>query len=423
MIVRVIAFACLAITSFAQSYSTNGDAQLKIYVDEALSSNPALKVSFARYRAALQRLPQVRSLPDPMFEFKKSFGSEVMLATMETTMLAVSQTIPWFGKLSDSEKVAAKEAAAVREQYEGGKAEIVRQVKSAYYDLAYIDRATAITEEDRRLLEQYEKLAEARYAQGLAPQQGVIKLQTEITDSVNRLESLSSQRADAESSLNALLNRTPASPIAKINLTTRPKVVVEPALLQKVADTQRPELLSALLQIERDEKRIDLARKQYWPDFTFGAGFGKMGEQPASTANMGSTNVYTVSAGINLPVHRRKYDAAVFEATEDKRASVEGYRSVLNSVNASVRSTGFRLQTLERQISLFEATLVPQSELALQSTIAGYSTGTLSVLDILDSERVLLNVRLGLAQLISDYMKSLAEMERAIGAPFPEEKP
>ena len=71
MIVRVIAFASLAITSFAQSYSTNGDAQLKIYVDEALSSNPALKVSFARYRAALQRLPQVRSLPDPMFEFKK----------------------------------------------------------------------------------------------------------------------------------------------------------------------------------------------------------------------------------------------------------------------------------------------------------------------------------------------------------------
>ena len=45
------------------------------------------------------------------------------------------------------------------------------------------------------------------------------------------------------------------------------------------------------------------------------------------------------------------------------------------------------------------------------------------MLDLLDSERFLLNMRLGLAQYISDYMKSLAEMERAIGAPFPEVTP
>ncbi len=131
MIVRFIAFACAALTGFAQSYSTNGDPQLKTYLDEALGSNPALRISFAQYRAALQRLPQVGSLPDPMFEFQKKFGSEVMLATMETTMLSVSQTFPWFGKLSDSEKVAAKEAAIAGEQYEARKAEIVRQVKTA----------------------------------------------------------------------------------------------------------------------------------------------------------------------------------------------------------------------------------------------------------------------------------------------------
>ena len=45
------------------------------------------------------------------------------------------------------------------------------------------------------------------------------------------------------------------------------------------------------------------------------------------------------------------------------------------------------------------------------------------MLDLLDGERVLLDVQLGLAQLDSDYMKSLAEMERAIGAPFPEVGP
>lgn len=422
MIVRAIAAVSLAATSFAQSYSTNGDAQLKFYVDQALGSNPAIKESFARYRAAIQRLPQVRSLPDPMLEFKKLFGNEVMLATMETTMFSVSQTFPWFGKLSLSEQIAAKEAVAAQEQYEARKAEVVRQVKSAYYDLAYVGRAIAITEENRGLLEQYEKLAEVRYTQGLSPQQGVIKLQTEITDIVNQLEALSSQRVDAEATLNALLNRAPASPAGKITIPSRPKIVIEPAQLQQIAVAHRPELLAAMLQIEGNEKRIDLARKQYWPDVTVGAGFGTMGEQPPSMANI-STKVYTLSAGINLPVHRRKYGAAVAEATEDRLGSVEGYRDLRNSVNASVRSIGFRLQTLERQISLFETTLLPQSELALQSTIASYSTGILTVLDVLDSERVLLDVRLGLVRLVSDYMKSLADMERAIGSPFPEGKP
>ena len=93
---------------------------------------------------------------------------------------------------------------------------------------------------------------------------------------------------------------------------------------------------------------------------------------------------------------------------------------MVNSVEASIRAIGFRIETLEEQISLFENTLLPQARQALRSTEAAYSTGTLEVLDLLDSERVLLNVRLTLAQFESDYMKALAEMERAAGSPFPE---
>ena len=121
---------------------------------------------------------------------------------------------------------------------------------------------------------------------------------------------------------------------------------------------------------------------------------------------------------VNIPLQRKKYDAAVAEATQDKIASREGYRSIVNSMEASIRAIGFRIETVERQISLFENTLLPQAEQALRSTEAAYATGSLGILDLLDSERVLLDVRLGLAKLNSDYMKSLAEMERAVGAPL-----
>ena len=134
-------------------------------------------------------------------------------------------------------------------------------------------------------------------------------------------------------------------------------------------------------------------------------------------------NVVSFNLGINLPVHRSKYDAEVAEATEAKLASTHGYQETVNAVESSIREVGFHIGTLREQMTLFNTTLIPQAQQSLQSAEAAYSTGSLGVLDLLDSERVLLEVRLGLAQLITDYMKSLADMERAIGSPFPEVKP
>ena len=438
MIYRLIVVSCFAAVSFAQSYSaesystqpysTNEDPQLALYLEQALDRNPAVRQSFARYRAALQRLPQVSALPDPVLGFTRFFRSPETRVGPQTTMLTLSQRFPWFGKLSDREKIAAKEAAAFREQHEARKDEVIRQLKFAYYDLAYIDRAIRIAEQDQALLEHYETLAQARYAQGVGLQQAVIRLQAEITRVRNRLEHLRSQRVSAEASLNTLLDLPARSPVGGIVLETRPGVEIHFDALTEIGRNHRPEVQAALLQIEKDEGRIHLARKNYWPDFTLGASFINVtGRSDASgllrPPSQNGKNIYSFTAGVNIPIRRRKYDAAVIEATEDRIGSREGYRSVLNSVEAAVRAVGFRIQTLEEQITLFERTLLPQAEQTLRSTETAYSTGTLGVLDLLDSERVLLEVRLGLEQLRSEYMKSLAEMERAIGAPFPQPGP
>jgi cobalt-zinc-cadmium efflux system outer membrane protein len=406
----------------------SGNAQLDQFVKDALDRNPGLRQSFARYQASLQQIPQVRSLPDPMLALTQYLRDPETRVGPQTTSLILSQQFPWFGKLSDKEKIAAKEAAVAQEQYEAQKDEAVRRVKIAYYELAYIDRALAITEEDLSLLQHYEILAQARYTQGIGLQQAVVKLQAEITRDQNRLDALRSRRVDAEASLNSLIDRAPDTPIPNIPPLEKPNPEISVARLYKIGRDHRPEVQAAFLQIEKDEERIQLARKSYWPDFTIGAGFTNVLQRsdPAgilSPPDQNGKNIYSVTVGINIPIRRRKYDAAVMEATEDKIGSREGYRNIVNNVEASVRAVGFRIQTLGEQISLFEGTLLPQAEQAMQSTEAAYSTGSLGVLDLLDSERVLLDVRLGLAQLNSDYLKELAEMERAIGAPFPEVKP
>jgi len=421
----VLVLSWLAIPALAQTYATNGDARLAATIDEALDRNPRVRESLARYRAALQRIPQVSALPDPMLEVKQF----VRTPDPQTTMLSFSQHFPWWGKRSDQGKVAAKEADFMQQMHEAEKAEIVRQVKLAYYYLGYLDRAVQITEEDQALLEHYETLAQARYAQGMGLQQEVVKLQAEITRDRNRFQELRRLRVDAEAILNRLLDQPAETPVSVVLLGTRPAVVLGGEDLSAVSRARRPEIHAALLQIEKDEKKVQLARRQYWPDVTLSFGMSNVkGRQDLAGGGLNSMpgegkNMYSFSVGLNLPLSRRKYDAGVLEATEDFLANREAYRDEVNQAETTIRSVEFQVRTIQEQLSLFESTLLPQAEQSLRSAEAAYTTGQLGVLDLLDSERVLLDVRLGLAQLHSEYMRSLAEMERAIGAPFPEVRP
>jgi len=425
MILRVLLLTAIALVSFAQSYTAQNDEQLKLYIEQALERNPAVRQSFARYRAAQQRMPQVSALPDPVLTLTQYLRTPETRVGPQTTMVSLTQKFPWFGKLSDREKIAAKEAAIFRERYEAQRAETVRQVKNAYYSLAYLDRAVTITEEDLSLLEHYETLARARYQQGAGLQQSVVKLQAETTRDRNRLKELNIQRVSVEAILNRLIDRPARSPVAQVGLGNRPKASIDYDKLFGIARQYRPEVIAALLGVERDEKRIQLAKRSYWPDFTLGASFvNVLGRGDAAGVSnppdQNGKNVWAVTGSVNIPIQRRKYAAGVIEATQDKIASREDYRDVVNTIESSVRDVGFRLETIEQQIALFEDTLLPQAQQSLESAESAYSTGTLGVLDLLDSERVLLNVRLGLAQFRSNYMISLANMERAIGTAFPE---
>ena len=180
-----------------------------------------------------------------------------------------------------------------------------------------------------------------------------------------------------------------------------PPAAIDYAQLYKAGRQNRPELAAALLGIERDEKRIELARKDYWPSFNVGASFVNVEPRSlmpgAAAIDQNGKNIYSFNLGINLPVHRASTTRRSPKPPSRKppRPTDIGTPSIWSkppfakSVSAS--------KPCASQISLFNNTLIPQAQQSLQSAEAAYSTGGLGVLDLLDSERVLLEVRLGLA--------------------------
>jgi outer membrane protein TolC len=398
---------------------------LRQYVGQALERNPSIQEVLARYRAALQRVPQVTALPDPVFGFSQAIRSVETRVGPQHNGFVLSQAFPWFGKLDLRGKVAVEEAASWYQLYRARQREVISQLKRTFYDLGYIDTAIQINEEERSLLEHYEGLAQTRYATGQGLQQAVIKIQAEITRVMDRLEILERQRVTLSANINTLVDRPPHDPVPGVERLSLPRVQLSLEELYALGEKNRQELKAAQALIERSERSIDLAKKNYWPDFVVSAGLVNVGDRgdPAGIAQPpldNGKNAFSLSVGINIPIWRDKYDAGVQEAAETLVAQRSSYANVLNEMEFSIRDQVIRLETLLEQVDLYENALIPQAEESLRSTEAAYETGQLGVLDLLDSERVLLNVRLVNARYYSDFLLALANLERAVGVKFPE---
>ncbi len=396
---------------------------LRAYVTQALERNPALLESRARYQAALRKAPQARALPDPVVTFTQALRSIETRVGPQRNSLTLSQAFPWFGTLDRRGQVAALEATALRHRHEAARRDLVARVKEAYYNLGYLDAALDLAAEGQSLVEHYETLARARYATGQGLQQEVIRLQAEISRILDHRRLLEGQRASLAARLNTMLDRPADEPVPKTLPLLRPDVAVDREDLQRLGEQRRHELMAAAALIEGSEQALELARMESRPDFVASVGVTRIGERDASPGVLlppdNGRNALTVSVGATLPLWSERYRAGIEEANDELRARGWRREAVRNAMEGDIADAIVRLETLDRQIDLLDTVLIPQTGEALRATETAYETGQLGVLDLLDSERTLIDVRTLRARYLSDLLIALSALERAVGAPVP----
>ena len=397
--------------------------ELRAYVDAAVERNPAVREAHALYEAARQRVPQVAALPDPVVSFTQALRSVETRVGPQLNSVTLTQAFPWFGTLELRGRVALLEATALGHLYEAARRDVIAQVKQAYYDLGYVDAALGLAREEQSLLEHYETLARARYATGEGLQQAVIRLQAEITGVVERRHLLERQRATLAARLNSLRDRPPEKPVPAVTALARPSVDLNREKLQRLGERNRHELRAASALIEGSERSIELARMSARPGFTASVGVTNVGrrDDPAGLPALpdNGKNALTVSLGVSLPLWSAKYRAGVEQANGELRAHTQQRAAARNVMRLEIEEGIVRLETLDRQIDLLDTVLIPQTEEALRATETAYETGQLGVLELLDTERSLIDVRSMRARYLSDVLIALTALERAIGTRVP----
>jgi outer membrane protein, heavy metal efflux system len=382
-------------------------ATLDDHLRYAALNNPGLEAAFNRWKATLARVPQVTALPDPRFSYKY-FVERIRTRTgSQRHGVGISQTFPWFGKLSERGGAALAEANAERERFELAKLRLVLRVKSAWYELYYLGRATAVLRENRDLVKQLEKVVRARYRAATGEHQDVIRSQIELHTLDDRLRALQELRVPLAARLNAALNRAPDAALALPTSIPDEKATVSDTALLASLRVGSPELRALRHRIAKEQRAVALAKKSYFPDVTFGLDFIDIN---------GGSDPVIASVSVNVPIWYRKYRAAEREARARLRAAALVSRERENTLAAEAKMMLYGLHDAERKIALYRDTLIPKATQSIKTTQKAYSSNKASFLDLIDAERIVLEFRLSHERARTDRALKLAELDALTGA-------
>ncbi len=398
---------------------------LRELVDEVLERNPGVAAAEARARAAAQRAPQVKALPDPIASLTAFLETPETRTGPQRLSAGIFQGFPWSGKLALKEQAALHAATALGAEVEAKRLKLVTEIRRLCYELSFLDRHQEITEEFRTHLLQHEEIARARYATGVGLGQGVVKLQAEITRVENKLLELEARRVSLIAQVNALRAREAGAPVPapRSLLSKAAEVQLDLDALVETALRFRPELTAADARIARTEALVRLAEKGYRPDFKVGFTYTVVDPRDDAPGRLqppegNGDDILAIQGGITLPIWRRKLTAGVEEAIELQTGEEEAKRDIVAAIEAAVGDLTQRAPLNWRQLRLMEDLLIVQAKEAVELVLAGYIAGTLNALDLLDAEHVLFEAHTAVARAQADYLVGLAELEGAVGGPL-----
>lgn len=383
-------------------------------IQAALSENPQIKAAEQEWQASLERIPQVKALPDPLLSYSH-FGQSIETRLgPQRNKISVSQMFPFFGKLSIKGDVAHSQAWIIEAQYRAVKADVMLKMKQAFFSLYWFDKALKISQEEKEVLQRLVRVAQKKYETGQATQQDVLKAQLEISKVLDKILLLKQGRKAIVAEMNALLNRPAETSVEIVDEVEVPGIQFELAELYEWAKESRPELIKVQHLIAKNEKSLKLAKKNYLPDFRVMFDYIDIGGGTTTSPEDGR-NAWMGSIGINIPIWRKKLRAAEAEEATKIKASENLYRNIENETLSRVNELFFEVKTIEEQIKLYQYSLLPQAEQSFKASEIGYLAGKVDFLNLLESERMILMIKTGYHKAISDLRKSLARLERIVG--------
>lgn len=377
---------------------------LEDYLRVAFFSNAELEARYHAWRAAIEQVPQDASFPNASVSFSYLFSGGAMKAWDRTTLGIANEpmtTIPFPTKLSTAGRRALEDARAAGLRFESAKFVLQEKVLGAYYDLALLGESLRLQEERVSLTDSLARLAHVRIAAGKARIEESLAAQTELDLERNELENLKARLTPTAAAMNALLGRPSDAlvPLPAALPTARTLLSTDAELLAFGAERNK-ELAALASDVAGRKEALDLARQAYLPDFSLSASFTGSASQ-------------TLGGMLTLPLRLEAIKASIAQARANLGAVQAARTQYARDLAATFVLQLATLRNDERQIELFEHTIIPRAQQAVEAARASYAAGRGAFAELIETQRTQNDARATAARVRIEREKALAAIESA----------
>ncbi len=406
---------------------------LEALVASALESHPSLDAVNRRIDAATARIPQAGALPDPtLMVGVMNLPLPDLDPSMEgMTMLGIEygQRLPPRGLRGVMEAEARAEVGISEAEREILRWELRTRLSEAYFELLLVEEALEVHHRTRASLEAFSATARTAYARGTAPQQDILRAQTEISALEEHLAELRQRRGTALAEVNSLLGRASREEVAPtIPSRLRALLAGDPgrgmlsdhlsggelgagfpsvAELESLALASRPERARARSRAEAAGQAVEAARIQRRPGVALTGGYAM---------RSGRADFFSLGVMVELPLFRgRKQDQAVVEAEHLRDAEVHDEGALAREIRNQVAATHSELVRAREQVILLEEGVIPQARASVDAAASAYRAGEGDFLRVMEAQTLLYRNEIQLVHLVAEAGRALARLEQATG--------
>lgn len=379
-------------------------------VAAVVAHSPALAAARTGADAAAQGPAQVR-WASPMVEAMPMLRS--IRSGDPGVQLMARQPIPWPGRLGAEREARTLMATASSLEAEAMELEMVAMARMAYAELWGIQEEAALLSAFGAQLEFFREAALAQYSVGRGPQQAVLAIQVEHAMLLQRLEALEEERSGTAARIGAFTGGglRPGSGDLLAPPTAAGSAGTDPGRYRDALGAH-PMVAAGRAMQSAEVAMARMSRTMLRPDITLGVNL--------NLSRMAFEGMYDLepvmpAIGVMIPIPRGGTKARVREA--ELRAAQRGLEAedALRTAEAEVADALAQLQRVRGRIAAYEGTLRPQARQALDATLAGYQTGALRMLELLDAQRMALQVELELLMARMKEAELAARLDQAAG--------
>lgn len=455
-------FAFLPLISWSQTDSLNH------YLEIAAKNNPAVMQRFTEYKAALQKIPQVGSLPDPEINFGVFLSPMELVEGKQVADIRLMQMFPWFGVIKNAKDEMSLMAKAKFETFRDAKSNLFYDLQRTWYELYKYQQELIISEKNVEILKTIERLSLIKFksplTSGAAPPStgnnpggasnvnsnetsgmGIMgnnnnvasstnqsssmngtsmasrsegsglsdlyRIQIEIGELQNNIETLKNQIETITSRFNTYLSRPAWSSVITPDTIIPEVFYVSTASFSDSILLNNPMLGMLKYEQQSLDARYRMVNAMGYPMVGVGINYSLINKSDMSVSSMNGKDMVMPMVTITLPVYRKKYTAMKSEVELLKNAASMGYQATSNSLQAEYYQALQLFRDAQRRLKLY-ADQYMLADKSLNIILMSFSSSGSSLSDILRVRQQTLDYKIKLVEAVADFNTSIAWLKK-----------